>query len=229
MAKLKITNTDTSGQIHDRYISTQYINGAYTGGTGGNTSQTGRQLQAVAKIGSGGTAGNSSIIAQKGIRKFRVYNSTDGAGICTLANIATPTAASTMSLRIDLAEGTANIAAANVAGGATQTYVTYAASSNLVGPRDLAVGDWILGFASGNISSTYGARVTAVNASLFGGTVSNVTVAVSGNIGAQTAQTITNTRYAARINNKYAYDFDGNRYRYHLAIPDSTFVRVWYT
>jgi len=227
MAKLKITNTDTSGQIHDRYISTQYINGAYTGGTGGNTTQTGRQIQAVAKIGSG-TAANSSIIAQKGIRKFRVYNSTDGAGICTLANITTPTAASTMSIRVDLAEATANIAAANVAGGATQTYVTYAASSNLVGPRDLAVGDWIQGFASSSIG-TYGALVTAVNATLFGGTVSNITVAVSGNVGAQTGQTITNSRQAARINNKYVYDFSGNRYRYHLAIPDSTFVRVWYT
>jgi len=228
MAKLKITNTDSSGQIHDRYISLQYINSAYTGGTGGNTTQTGRQIQAVAKIGSG-TAGNSSIIAQKGIRKFRAYNATDGAGICTLANIATPTAASTMSIRIDLSEATANIAAANVAAnGSTQTYVTYAASSNLVGPRDLAVGDWVQGFSSSSIG-TYGALVTAVNATLFGGTVANITVAVNGNVAAQSGQTITNTRYAARINNKYVYDFSGNRYRYHLAIPDSTFVRVWYT
>jgi hypothetical protein len=227
MAKLKITNTDSSGQIHDRYISLQYINSAYTGGTGGNTTQTGRQIQAVAKIGSG-TAGNSSIIAQKGIRKFRAYNATDGAGTCTLANIATPTAASTMSIRIDLSEATANIAAANVAGGATQTYVTYAASSNLVGPRDLAAGDWIQGFASSSIG-TYGALVTAVNATLFGGTVANITVAVNGNVAAQTGQTITNSRQAARINNKYVYDFSGNKYRYHLAIPDSTFVRVWYT
>ena len=45
MAKLKITATDTSGQIHDRYTSKQYINGAYTGGTGGLTSQVGRQIQ----------------------------------------------------------------------------------------------------------------------------------------------------------------------------------------
>jgi hypothetical protein len=228
MAKLKITNTDTSGQIHDRYVSTQYINGAYTGGTGGNTTQTGRQIQAVAKIGSG-TAGNSSIIAQKGIRKFRVYNATDGAGICTLANITTPTAASTMSIRVDLAEATANIAAANVAlNGSTQTYVTYAASSNLVGPRDLAVGDWIQGFASSSIG-VFGALVTAINTPLFGGTVANITVAVNGNVAAQSGQTITNSRQAARINNKYVYDFSGNRYRYHLAIPDSTFVRVWYT
>ena len=227
MAKLKITNTDTSGQIHDRYTMPTSINGAFVGGTGGNTTQTGRQIQAVAKIGSG-TAGNSSIIAQKGIRKFRVYNATDGAGICTLANIYTPTAASTMSIRVDLSEATANIAAANVAGGATQTYVTYAASSNLVGPRDLAVGDWLQGFASSSIGS-FGALVTAVNATLFGGTVANITVAVNGNVAAQSGQTITNSRQAARINNKYVYDFSGNRYRYHLAIPDSTFVRVWYT
>ena len=225
---LKITNTDSSGQIHDRYTRSTYINGAYTGGTGGNTTQTGRQIQAVAKIGSSGTAGNTSIIAQKGAHKFRVYNATDKFGTCTLANIATPTATNTMSIRVDLNELTGNITAANVVGGATQTYVTYALSS-LVGPRALAAGDWVLGFASSSISSIYGAKVTAVNAAGNGGTLGNVTVATNGNVAAQTAQTLTNTRYATRITNDNVYDFNGNRYRYRLAVPDSTFVRVWYT
>lgn len=223
---LKITNTDTSGQIHDRYTRPTYLNGAYTGGTGGNTSQTGRQIQAVAKIGSAGTAGNTSIITQKGAHKFRVYNATDKFGTCTLANIATPTATNTMSIRVDLNELTGNITAANVAGGATQTYVTYATSS-LVGPRALAAGDWILGFASSSISSSYGAKVTSVNSTVGG--LGNVTVAVNGNVATQTAQTLTNTRYATRITNDNVYDFNGNRYRYRLAVPDSTFVRVWYT
>lgn len=222
---LKITNTDSSGQIHDRYTRSIYINGAYTGGTGGNTTQTGRQIQAVAKIGSAGTAGNTSIITQKGAHKFRVYNATNGFGTCTLANIATPTATNTMSIRVDLNELTGNITAANVAGGATQTYVTYATSS-LVGPRALAAGDWILGFASSSISSSYGAKVTSVNSTVGG--LGNVTVAVNGNVATQTAQTLTNTRYATRITNDNVYDFNGNRYRYRLAVPDSTFVRVWY-
>jgi hypothetical protein len=223
---LKITNTDSSGQIHDRYTRSTYINGAYTGGTGGNTTQTGRQIQAVAKIGSAGTAGNTSIITQKGAHKFRVYNATDKFGTCTLANIATPTATNTMSIRVDLNELTGNITAANVAGGATQTYVTYA-TSTLVGPRALAAGDWILGFASSSISSSYGAKVTSVNSTVGG--LGNVTVAVNGNVATQTAQTLTNTRYATRITNDNVYDFNGNRYRYRLAVPDSTFVRVWYT
>lgn len=223
---LKITHTDTRGQIHDRYTRPTYINGAYTGGTGGNTTQTGRQIQAVAKIGSTGTAGNTSIIAQKGAHKFRVYNATNGFGTCTLANISTPTATNTMSIRIDLNELTGNVTAANVAGGATQTYVTYATAS-LVGPRALAAGDWILGFTSSSISSIYGAKVTSVNTTVGG--LGNVTVAVNGNVAAQTAQTLTNTRYATRITNDVVYDFNGNRYRYRLAVPDSTFVRVWYT
>jgi hypothetical protein len=227
MAKLKITNTDSSGQIHDSFVMQTQSGGAYIGGTGGNTNQTGRQIQAVAKIGSAGTAGNSAIITQKGIRKHRVYNATDAFGTCTLANIVTPTATNTMSIRVDLSELTGNIAAANVAGGATATFVTYATSS-LVGPAALATGDWIIGFASSSISS-YGAKVTAINATAFGGTLSNVTVAISGNVAAQSAQTLTDTRFASRINNKYVHDFDGNRYRYHLAAPDSNFVRVWYT
>ena len=231
MAKLKITKTEgaygAGGQIHDRYTMQTQINSAYVGGTGGNTSQTGRQIQTVAKIGSTGTAGNSWIDSQKGIRKFRVENLTDGAGVCTLTNIATPTGTNTMSIRIDLNELTGNITAANVAGGATQTYVTYATSS-IVGPSALAAGDWIQGFASSSIG-TYGAQITAVNSTSNGGTLSNVTVALSGNVAAQTAQTLTSTLYASRINNKYVYDFIGNKYRYHLAVPDSTFVRVWYT
>jgi hypothetical protein len=225
MAKLKISNTDSSGQIHDRMIAANTA-ARLVGGTGGNTSQAGRQIQAVAKIGSSGTAGNTSIITQKGAHKFRVYNATDKFGTCTLANIATPTATNTMSIRTDLNELTGNITAANVAGGATQTYVTYATSS-LVGPRALAAGDWILGFASSSISSSYGAKVTSVNSTVAG--LGNVTVAVNGNVAAQTAQTLTNTRYATRITNTDVYDFNGNRYRYHLAVPDSTFVRVWYT
>jgi len=223
---LKITNTDSSGQIHDRYTRSTYLNGAYTGGTGGNTTQTGRQIQAVAKIGSAGTAGNTSIITQKGAHKFRVYNATNGFGTCTLANISTPTATNTMSIRVDLNELTGNVTAANVAGGATQTFVTYATAS-LVGPRALAAGDWILGFASSSISSIYGAKVTSVNSTIGG--LGNVTVAVNGNVATQTAQTLTNTRYATRITNDNVYDFNGNRYRYRLAVPDSTFVRVWYT
>jgi len=63
MAKMKITNTDSSGQIHDRYTSQQYINGANVGGTGGLTSQAGRQIQGQVYV-AGGSSTTGSILLQ---------------------------------------------------------------------------------------------------------------------------------------------------------------------
>jgi hypothetical protein len=88
MAKLKIATTDSSGQIHDRYaIPTQYPTGTFIGGTGGLTSQTGRQIQPNVFL-TGGSSATGSIIAQKGRKSFRV---TDGTrtGDCTLVNSGT--------------------------------------------------------------------------------------------------------------------------------------------
>ena len=65
MAKLKITQTDTSGQIHDRYTGPESINGTYVGGTGGLTSQTGRQIQGQSYV-VGSSSQQCSILAQKG-------------------------------------------------------------------------------------------------------------------------------------------------------------------
>ena len=51
MAKLKITqsssitNVTYPKPIADRYTGPQSINGAYVGGTGGDTGQAGRQIQ----------------------------------------------------------------------------------------------------------------------------------------------------------------------------------------
>jgi hypothetical protein len=89
MAKLKITRTEAAtGQIHDRYTGpTQIPTGTWTGGTGGLTSQTGRQIQPQVYL-TGGSSGNGSILLQKGSRAFRV---TDGTrtGDCTLVNSGT--------------------------------------------------------------------------------------------------------------------------------------------
>jgi hypothetical protein len=72
MAKLKITKTEASGQMHDRYtMPTQIPAGTYVGGTGGFTAQTGRQIQPKVKVGSA-TASVGSIIKQKGSHKFQV-------------------------------------------------------------------------------------------------------------------------------------------------------------
>lgn len=141
MAKLKITSTDSSGQIHDRYTSQQYINGAYVGGTGGLTSQVGRQIQPAVKIGAN-SAGNGSILLQKGSRAFRVTDGTN-TGNCRLVNK-----------------------------------------------------------ASGSLANDE-MSITVTKAD-------------------------TTTFYASRITNKFVYDFAGNKYRYHLATADSTFVQVAY-
>lgn len=72
MAKLKITKTEASGQMHDRYtMPTQIPTGTYVGGTGGYTAQTGSQIQPTVKVNSA-TATVGSIIAQKGAHKFQV-------------------------------------------------------------------------------------------------------------------------------------------------------------
>jgi hypothetical protein len=127
---LKITKTESAnGQMHDRYVMpTQIPTGTYVGGTGGLTSQTGRQIQPVVFI-TGGSSGNGSIKAQKGRKDFLV---TDGTltGQCSLVNSGTLSAG--------------------------QMYIL----------------------------------VTLADASTF---------------------------YAARITNKFVWDWSGNKYRYHLA------------
>jgi hypothetical protein len=97
MGKLKIANIN-NGVPTDRGIASGL------GGVGGLTSLSGNQIQPTVKIGSA-SAGNGSIIAQKGIRKFRV---TDGTvtGTCTLVDLATPTAANTMSIVVTKSDAT---------------------------------------------------------------------------------------------------------------------------
>jgi len=209
--KLKITKTN-NGVTTDKYVSPTIVDGAHIGGTGGLTSQAGYQIQPQVYV-TGGSSLPGSIVRQKGAHKFQV---TDGTltGKCTLTN-SPNLAAGQMNILINLSTiPSANVAAANVAGGATSTYVTWGTTSTgpIATPR---VSDYIIGF-----TGTAGvAQVTAVNTS------SNVTIAVSGNVAAQTAN-ITDSTYANRITNKFVYDFNGNKLRYRLATPDATFVQV---
>lgn len=102
MAKLKITKTNAgteglnAGQEVDKYVSSILVGGAHIGGTGGIDSQVGYQIATTVKVGAN-TAGAGSIITQKGAHKFRVTDGTH-VGTCTLVNLATPTAANTMSI-----------------------------------------------------------------------------------------------------------------------------------
>lgn len=126
---LKITKTEVAnGQMHDKYVSPSLVGGIHFGGTGGLTSQTGRQIQPTVFV-KGGSSQTGSIKLQKGRKDFLV---TDGTltGQCQLVNSGT-LAAGQMYILVTLAD--------------------------------------------------------------------------------------TTTFYAARIDNKFVHDFDGNKYRYHLA------------
>ena len=284
MAKLKITKTEAGGQIHDRYTGPESINSAFVGGTGGFTSQTGRQIQPTVKVNSA-AATTGSIIAQKGSRKFSVADENTvqdedilkgktyrissvsgtnweqfGAGInpntndiftatiagaaavvdngtvqhvgtCTLVNQATPSAPNTMSIQLTLQTIVgANVLAANVPGGATSTFITFTAG-NVTGPiATPPVGSTIVGF-TGNADSVI---VTAIISA------GNVRVSTIGNVAAQNTVSVSTIAYASKITNRFVWDYgtdsvsnnnggyNHNKYRYHLAPADSTFVKVAY-
>ena len=236
MAKgaLKITKTDSSGQIHDRYTGPETINGAYVGGTGGDTGQAGRQIQGQVHI-VGQSSAQGFIIAQKGSHKFRVQDASTNKGTCTLTNSPNP-AAGQMNILLTLNTAAANIAAANVAGGATSTTVTYDTRTPVTGPIAFPrVGDYVIWTSpSSNIGSIV--QVTGVT-----GTTS-FTIGTTGNVAAANGITVSTATYASKITNRFAWDYhsDGNastsingganytKFRYHLAAPDSTFIQVQY-
>jgi len=212
--KLKITKNNATT---DKYVSPILIGGNPIGGTGGNTSQTGYQISPQVYV-TGGSSVAGSIQRQKGAHKFYVYDGTRF-GTCTLVN-SPNLSAGQMNILINLSTITGNVAAANVAGGATSTYVTYATSSitgPVAGPR---VGDYIIGFA-GNAAV---ARVTTINATV--GSLANVTIATAGNVAGQTGVSITDSTYATRITNRTVTDFGGNRFFYRLGAPTTTYVQV---
>jgi len=215
MARLKISKT-YNGTTIDANVSPTLVNGNIIGGTGGNTTITGQQIQPTVFI-TGGSQKTGNILVQKGAHKFRVWDGTL-IGTCTLANTATLVAGQ-MNLTITVNTfSQANIAAANVVGGATSTYMNYL-TGNVVGPLPPDVGDPIVGF-TGNAAVAY---ITAINPTVAG--VANLTISVTGNVAAQTSDANSSV-FASRITNKFVYDFDGDKYRYHLFQTDNTFVRV---
>jgi hypothetical protein len=242
MAKLKIKKTSAINNVTypqsvvDAFVSPIVINGSHIGGTGGDVSQSGQQMSPTVKVGTN-AASSGSIIKQKGAHKFRVQDASANRSDCKLVNLATPTASNTMSLAITLSRlGFANVVAQGSA--TTSTYVTYA-TANIAGPVAVAVGQTITG-----TGITGAVTVTAINSTIAG--LANLTVGFSSQtVTAQPNTTVAVTAYASRINNKFVWDFgsDGsavsstsgnftgtgfnpNRYRYHLAAPDATFVQV---
>jgi hypothetical protein len=244
MAKFKITKTNsTSGgygqgtTLVDAYISSGLPDGAHYGGTGGNTSIAGNQIQPAVKIGTNAAAAGS-IQSKIGRAQFRVNDGTN-VGDCRLVNA--PQAnltTNTMSIQVNSTLlGSANVTAAvNNTTPVTFAYLTFA-TANVAGPLT-ATAATSLGYTVtntglvGNVTiasiSTTGGLTTA-NLSFASQTVSNVT-----------ATNMNMSFYASRITNKYVSDYAGatnlstnisggynpNKYRYRLAAPNADFVQV---
>lgn len=210
MAKLKVTHTTSVTDVtypmgqNDKFISPTLINGNHYGGVGGLTSQSGLQIKPTVYV-TGGSATAGSIKAQKGAHKFRVTDGTN-TGTCTLTNaIDTSLTAGQMNLWANVCIiPSATMGSANVAGGATSATVTWTAATTIGPVATPRVGDYLVGFSSSSIGA-YGAQVTAVS------DATTVTIAVTGNVAAQT--TLANAMtLVSRIDNKYIHDFisDGN-------------------
>ena len=209
--------TRSSDDLHDTFVSPTIVNGFNVGGVGGLTSITGDQIQPQVFV-TGGSSTTGSILAQKGARRFRV---TDGTltGSCTLVNNPNLTAGQ-MNILVTLNTGAANIAAANVAGGATSTTVTYDTRTAVTGPVAFPrVGDYLIWTSpSANVGGVV--AVTAVNGT------TNFTIGTIGNVANHTGVVLSTATYANRISNKFVIDYNNVKFRYHLAAADSIFVKV---
>lgn len=214
--KLKITKQGIGNTITDQHVSPLQVNGTYIGGTGGLTSLTGQQIQPQVYV-TGGSSTTGSIVRQKGAHKHLVTDSTN-TGICTLVNSPNLTAGQ-MNILVTLNTAAANVAAANIAGGATSTTVTYDTRTTVSGPVSLPrVGDYVIWTSpSANIGGVV--AVTAVSSNSF-------TIGTTGNVAAATGIEVSTCTYANRITNRFVSDFNSTKFRYHLAAPDSVFVKV---
>jgi hypothetical protein len=241
---LKIAKVNSiTNQVIDYTNGPERVDGSYVGMTGGHvpfTIRTGTLQFAVKMNIPGRGVDDGYILAQKGKHEHLLTNTTyTYHGTCRLSNV-TPLSVQPGQMNLTIITNliqSASIASANVAGGATSTYVTFDPTSpNVTGPIPIAVGDYIPRFA-GNASA---ARIVSINSP------GNVTVSVAGNVAAQSGIQSYSVRFASRISSKFVWDFgtDGsplstqgnvtyytsgynpNRFRYHSASPTSTFVSV---
>jgi len=233
-----ITNVTYPQPVVDRYLSPILINNQHIGGTGGKTSQPGLQIQPNVKVGTN-TVVAGSILAQKGVHKFRVTDGTN-TGTCKLVNLPIPTVASTMSIQINTAQTTAfaNLTVPNSGSTNTFGWITFATAN-------------LNAYTTPTTSSVWAGTGFQGTASVISYNVANGLANANVSFSSQTVSSVSNTGtyqtvvYTSRISDKYVYDFgnDGypvtstsgsftggpnnpNRYAYWLYAPSTRFVQV---
>jgi len=220
-------------QVADENAGTTIVAGqAYRISTVGTTDWTAFGGPAIATTNEVFSAINGGTVGGSG----QVQN----VGECTLVNLATPTAANTMSIVCTAANvSNANIAniGANLSNNRTTAYITWNAGDVVGGTANFEIGQTI-----NLVNSTITGAVTiaAITSN------ANITVTTTNQAIAANTTAFTSTFQASKISSKYVWDFlnggtaessstggftganNPNRFRYHLAAPTDTFVQVAY-
>jgi len=213
MAKFKIQKSAT--------VNVGYDFNSSVGGTGGNTGISGTQLLVYANVDTTPTyhaVRTAFVVAARGRNTFLVNDGT-AAGVCTLTNLLSAELVSgQMSVQVNTnIIGKANLRA--VSGAATTfAYLTYS-TANVAGVTPITTGTLVTGTGiNGNVV------VASISTN---GLLANATVNFSNQIVSNiSGQDISTSVYAARIDNKFIHDFDGNKYLWHFASPDSSAVQL---
>jgi hypothetical protein len=208
MAKFKIQKSATVNVGYD-YNST-------VGGTGGDTGITGTQLTTWANIND--SIRTAYVVAARGRNTFLV-NDGGNVGVCSLTNLLhQELVKGQMSVQVNTNFiGKANINA-TTGSATTFAFLTFS-TANVAGVTPITAGTLITGTAiNGNVTvasiSTNGLLANA-NLSFSSQTVSNVS-----------GQDISTSIYAARIDNKFIHDFDGNKYVWSFNTPTASTVQL---
>ena len=208
MGKFKIQKSATVNVGYD-YNST-------VGGTGGNTGITGTQLTTWANINN--AVRTAYVVAARGRNSFLV-NDGGNVGVCSLTNLLhQELTLGEMSVQVNTNFiGSANIKATT--GSATNFAFLTFSTANVAGVTPITAGTLITGTGiNGNV------RVASISVN---GQLANATVNFSSQtISNVSGQDMSTSVYAARIDNKFIHDFDGNKYVWSFNTPTASTVQL---
>jgi len=208
MGKFKIQKSAT--------VNVGYDYNSSVGGTGGNTGITGTQLTVWANIND--AIRTAYVVAARGRNSFLV-NDGGNVGVCSLTNLLhQELTLGEMSVQVNTNFiGKANL---NATTGAATTFafLTYS-TANVSGVTGIGAGTLLTGSGiNGNaVVATVTTNGLLANANVYfsSQTVSNVS-----------GQDMSTSVYAARIDNKFVHDFDGNKFVWSFNTPSSSAVQL---